>query len=31
MAEYVTIDTSVGTFTVELYTKHAPKVATVTF
>ncbi|BEI82152.1 hypothetical protein CcaverHIS002_0300200 [Cutaneotrichosporon cavernicola] len=25
MAEYVTIDTSVGSFTVELYTKHAPK------
>lgn len=25
-AEYVTFDTSVGQFTVELYTKHAPKV-----
>ncbi|CAK9783751.1 putative cyclophilin-like peptidyl prolyl cis-trans isomerase [Cutaneotrichosporon oleaginosum] len=25
MAEYVTLDTSVGSFTVELYTKHAPK------
>jgi cyclophilin family peptidyl-prolyl cis-trans isomerase len=24
-AEYVTFDTNVGQFTVELYTKHAPK------
>jgi cyclophilin family peptidyl-prolyl cis-trans isomerase len=24
---YVTMDTSVGSFTVELYTKHAPKVS----
>jgi peptidyl-prolyl cis-trans isomerase-like 1 len=26
-AEYVTFDTNVGQFTVELYTKHAPKVS----
>jgi hypothetical protein len=25
-AQYVTIDTSVGSFTLELYTAHAPKV-----
>lgn len=25
--QYVTFDTSVGTFTVELYTAHAPKVS----
>ncbi len=25
-AQYVTLETSVGPFTVELYTKHAPKV-----
>jgi hypothetical protein len=30
-AEYVTFDTSVGSFTVELYTKHAPKVGSLIF